>query len=231
MAPIKRRRQSETTEDQAQQNPEQAQLELASTESDRQEQEGARQAAEERAVTEPGEKRVVVRSRLKRKPGGFDGGQQGQGREGPHREYREGREGRDNREGRRYRDNGHDSRDHREEINQQYQANQAALDAEAQRDNENKPKLTINELTRMGMHPLRELAIQYGVPHEDMVAMKKQEIIFQILKAHTEHGASSLPRAPSRSFPTAMVFFALPRIATFRVPTISTSRRVRFASV
>jgi len=40
----------------------------------------------------------------------------------------------------------------------------------------------------MGMHALRELATRYGVPHEDMVAMKKQEIIFQILKAHTEHG-------------------------------------------
>lgn len=55
-------------------------------------------------------------------------------------------------------------------------------------DNENKLKLVINDLTRMGMHALRDLAAQYGIPHEDMVAMKKQEIIFFILKHHTENG-------------------------------------------
>ena len=55
-------------------------------------------------------------------------------------------------------------------------------------DSENKLKLVINDLTRMGMHALRDLAAQYGIPHEDMVAMKKQEIIFFILKNHTENG-------------------------------------------
>ena len=55
-------------------------------------------------------------------------------------------------------------------------------------DTDGKPKLVINDLTRMGMHALRDLAAQYGIPHEDMVAMKKQEIIFFILKNHTENG-------------------------------------------
>ena len=65
----------------------------------------------------------------------------------------------------------------------------AAVDANsASEDNENKLKLVINDLTRMGMHALRDLAAQYGIPHEDMVAMKKQEIIFFILKHHTESG-------------------------------------------
>ena len=65
----------------------------------------------------------------------------------------------------------------------------AAVDANsASEGNENKLKLVINDLTRMGMHALRDLAAQYGIPHEDMVAMKKQEIIFFILKHHTENG-------------------------------------------
>lgn len=55
-------------------------------------------------------------------------------------------------------------------------------------DTDGKPKLIINDLTRMGMHALRDLAAQYGIQHEDMVAMKKQEIIFFILKNHTENG-------------------------------------------
>lgn len=51
-----------------------------------------------------------------------------------------------------------------------------------------KPRLSINELTRSNMMDLRELAGRYGISHEDMIALKKQEIIFSILKAHTEHG-------------------------------------------
>ena len=55
-------------------------------------------------------------------------------------------------------------------------------------DYESKPRLEINELTKKGMHELRELAIQYGFTADDLAPMKKQDLIFVILKAHTEHG-------------------------------------------
>ncbi|MDR0760900.1 MAG: transcription termination factor Rho [Treponema sp.] len=51
-----------------------------------------------------------------------------------------------------------------------------------------KPRLSINELIRLNMMDLRELAAGYNISHEDMVSLKKQEIIFSILKAHTERG-------------------------------------------
>ncbi|MDR2607107.1 MAG: transcription termination factor Rho, partial [Treponema sp.] len=51
-----------------------------------------------------------------------------------------------------------------------------------------KPRLVINELIRLNMVDLRELATAYNISHEDMVALKKQEIVFSILKAHTERG-------------------------------------------
>ncbi|GHV88372.1 hypothetical protein AGMMS50267_07320 [Spirochaetia bacterium] len=51
-----------------------------------------------------------------------------------------------------------------------------------------KPRLSINELIRLNMMDLRELAVCYNITHEDMVALKKQEIIFSLLKAHTERG-------------------------------------------
>jgi len=51
-----------------------------------------------------------------------------------------------------------------------------------------KPRLTINELIRLNMIDLRELAAVYNIPHDDLVALKKQEIIFTLLKAHTERG-------------------------------------------
>jgi transcription termination factor Rho len=51
-----------------------------------------------------------------------------------------------------------------------------------------KPRLSINELIRLNMMDLRELAACYNISHEDMVSLKKQEIIFSILKAHTERG-------------------------------------------
>jgi transcription termination factor Rho len=49
-------------------------------------------------------------------------------------------------------------------------------------------RLHINDLTQMSMPSLRELASKMGVNHEALISMKKQEIIFQILKAHTERG-------------------------------------------
>ena len=54
----------------------------------------------------------------------------------------------------------------------------------AQSDN----RLHINDLSQMSMPDLRSLASKMGVTHEALVSMKKQEIIFQILKGHTERG-------------------------------------------
>jgi transcription termination factor Rho len=138
-------------------------------------------------AAETAEKRVVVRPKVRRKNGPYDGSgngnSSGNGFSGGNRDNGTQREYRDHR---RYRDQ--PPRENRDDMNMPPQTNGSVPEAEGSRDNENKPKLTINELTRMGMHALRDLAIQYGVPHEDMIAMKKQEIIFQILKAHTEHG-------------------------------------------
>ena len=53
---------------------------------------------------------------------------------------------------------------------------------------QDKPHLSINELSRMGMQELRTFAEQYGLSRDDLAPMKKQELIFVILKAHTEHG-------------------------------------------
>ncbi len=53
---------------------------------------------------------------------------------------------------------------------------------------ESKPRLLINDLTKMSMPDLRNLATQYGINEDDLAPMKKQEVIFVILKALTEHG-------------------------------------------
>ncbi|MBP5601168.1 MAG: transcription termination factor Rho [Treponema sp.] len=60
--------------------------------------------------------------------------------------------------------------------------------ASASEDNANKPRLLINDLTIKSMPELRELAMQYGFTADDLAPMKKQDLIFVILKAHTEHG-------------------------------------------
>jgi len=51
-----------------------------------------------------------------------------------------------------------------------------------------KPRLTINELIRLNMKDLRELAGCYNISNDDMHVMKKQEVVFAILRAHTERG-------------------------------------------
>lgn len=72
------------------------------------------------------------------------------------------------------------------------QARMEAVEADQRIENpeeyESKPRLQINELTKMSMPELRELATQYGIGADDLAPMKKQDLIFTILKAHTEHG-------------------------------------------
>ncbi|MBN2050963.1 MAG: transcription termination factor Rho [Spirochaetales bacterium] len=55
---------------------------------------------------------------------------------------------------------------------------------------EQREKVSINELTCMPLTSLRELAVHLGVPQESLNSMKKQELIFSILKAHTAKGGN-----------------------------------------
>lgn len=55
-------------------------------------------------------------------------------------------------------------------------------------DYESKPRLLINDLTKMSMPELRTLGAQYGIAADDLAPMKKQDLIFCILRAHTDHG-------------------------------------------
>ncbi len=68
------------------------------------------------------------------------------------------------------------------------EAVEAAQRIENPEEYESKPRLQINELTLKSMPELRELALQYGMNADDLAPMKKQDLIFSILKAHTEHG-------------------------------------------
>ena len=82
-------------------------------------------------------------------------------------------------------------RDNPRQYNQNYENQQdvnanAIVEDDATR--ESKPKLSINELTKMGMHDLRAFAERYGFTSDYLAPMKKQELIFIILKAHTDHG-------------------------------------------
>ena len=58
----------------------------------------------------------------------------------------------------------------------------------AEQQSESRSRLSINELTSMAFKELRELGGGTGLNHEEMMVLKKQELIFQILKAHTERG-------------------------------------------
>jgi len=50
--------------------------------------------------------------------------------------------------------------------------------------------ISINELIWMNMKDLRAFATDMGINHENLMTLKKQEIIFAILKAHTERNGS-----------------------------------------
>lgn len=68
------------------------------------------------------------------------------------------------------------------------EAVQEAQKIENLEDYESKPRLVINEITKSSMVELRELGLKYGITPDDMAPMKKQDLVFSILRAHTEHG-------------------------------------------
>ncbi|MDR2588551.1 MAG: transcription termination factor Rho [Spirochaetales bacterium] len=74
----------------------------------------------------------------------------------------------------------------REEAAVPAYVDRAVLQAQNQPPPENQNILSINDLTVMNMKDLRDLAISLGSPQENLPALKKQELIFTILKAHTE---------------------------------------------
>jgi transcription termination factor Rho len=52
-------------------------------------------------------------------------------------------------------------------------------------DNPNAPKITVNDLSVMNMHTLRQKASEYGMTDDFIQDLKKQELIVEILKSHT----------------------------------------------
>lgn len=89
--------------------------------------------------------------------------------------------------------------------------NQASIPMESDGDEEAKPKLVINDLTVMGMTQLRELAMRYGFSSDDLAPMKKQELIFVILKAHTEHGGTIFASGALEILPDGYGFLRSPQ--------------------
>lgn len=51
-------------------------------------------------------------------------------------------------------------------------------------------RVSINELINMSVPELREKAIDHGIPKDNLMTMKKQEVVFTILKAHTIAGGT-----------------------------------------
>ncbi|MBQ6566256.1 MAG: transcription termination factor Rho, partial [Treponema sp.] len=95
--------------------------------------------------------------------------------------------------GNRYNGNGYQGRRYNNNYNAErnIQRLEAALEAqkiENPEEYESKPRLEINDLTKMGMGELREKASQYGFTADDLAPMKKQDLIFSVLKAHTDQG-------------------------------------------
>ncbi|MBE6349999.1 MAG: transcription termination factor Rho [Spirochaetaceae bacterium] len=179
MAPIKRRRFVDTSDEQTVESEgakEQLNLEISSpeeittedvreqsnveTESEKQIEDESSETVTAEATEEEKKERVVVRTKIRKKVNTkTDGRKDFQPREKALRR----RQG--------------------SPVMQDLQVNQ-----DIDENRESKPRLLINDLTKMGMQDLRDLAGQYGISQETLLPMRKQEIIFVILKAHTEHG-------------------------------------------
>ncbi len=138
-------------------------------------------ADEEPLGENEGENRTPVRIRVKRKAPRADGGGGFSGEPIPSPSTRpEEREGRDAMQAGFVR---------RQENFERASAERGQSDQGSKSDfGENRSRLSINDLTEMGLKDLRDIGAKYGINHEEMISFKKQELIFYILKAHTDRG-------------------------------------------
>jgi transcription termination factor Rho len=75
---------------------------------------------------------------------------------------------------------------------------------------ESREKMQINDLTVMNIQELRALASKMGTAYETLVSMKKQEIIFSILKMHTERGGQIYAHGALEILPDGYGFLRSP---------------------
>ena len=87
----------------------------------------------------------------------------------------------------------------------------AAEAAAAAEENANKPRLLINDLTKESMPELRDRAMEFGFTADDLAPMKKQDLIFVILKAHTEHGGIIFAEGSLEILPDGYGFLRSPQ--------------------
>ena len=76
---------------------------------------------------------------------------------------------------------------------------------------EGRSKLSINELTQLGLLELRQKALEMGVPHENLGSFKKQDLIFQILKSHTAAGGIIYAYGSLENLPEGFGFLRSPQ--------------------
>ncbi|UTC63588.1 transcription termination factor Rho [Treponema sp. OMZ 787] len=76
---------------------------------------------------------------------------------------------------------------------------------------DNSFKIIINDLTKMRMHDLRDMAIKYGVPEDELSLMKKQDVIYHILKNHTNQGGTIFASGSLETLPDGYGFLRSPQ--------------------
>ncbi|MFA5513801.1 MAG: transcription termination factor Rho [Sphaerochaetaceae bacterium] len=75
-------------------------------------------------------------------------------------------------------------------FNRQNVNKNTALDAalEAALEDSNAPRITVNDLSALTLFALRQKAEEYEIPKETILDLKRQELVVEILKAHTAKG-------------------------------------------
>ncbi len=72
-------------------------------------------------------------------------------------------------------------------------------------------RISINDLIQMNVPELRNLAVELGVSKDSLMTMKKQEVIFCILKAHTMAGGSIFAYGSLEILPDGYGFLRSPQ--------------------
>jgi len=109
----------------------------------------------------------------------------------------------------------------RKRENQERMAQGKNHDGVRQEHTEARARLLINDLTKMGIKELRELGAQYGINHDELIALKSKNSYSTYLNPIREKAELSTPMVRSKFCPMDMDSCVLHRIHICQVLMIS----------
>ncbi|MDC7244897.1 MAG: transcription termination factor Rho [Sphaerochaetaceae bacterium] len=107
--------------------------------------------------------------------------------------------------------NNYQKNNYQNRSNKRGNGNNENMSVETYIEDPSVPSLVVNDLTMLTLPALRKRALEFGITHEQILDLKRQELIVEILKSHTKMGGVILAYGALEILPDGYGFLRSPQ--------------------